>query len=105
MNDYIKNASSDALVNLASNEYGSVLVKEELSVPVVDIVFKEIKGNAAPKIISFYAKKARGTMARYMIDKEISSIEGLQQFDRDGYCYEPSVSSDKELVFYRKLDV
>ncbi len=96
---------AEALVNLASNEYADVLKRDLFQKPIIDIVFKEIKGNAAPKIISFYAKKARGLMARFMIDMEVQSVEALQEFNRDGYFFEPSQSCDTQLVFYRRLEV
>lgn len=104
VNKNIKDSQSQALVNLASNEYSKVLNKKRIHVPVIDVAFKEIKGNAKPKIISFYAKKARGTMARFMIDKQVNSLEALRKFDCDGYYFEPSASCETELVFYRHLE-
>ncbi|WP_150140388.1 peroxide stress protein YaaA, partial [Candidatus Enterovibrio escicola] len=65
------------------------------------LVFKDYnKGQY--KVVSFFAKKARGMMARYIIDKRIDSVEGLKAFNRAGYEYYAEESSDKEIVFIRK---
>ena len=53
------------------------------------------------KIISFYAKKARGLMARFVIDKRVQTVEGLKAFDREGYVFQPELSSEDKLVFRR----
>ena len=66
-------------------------------------VFKDYK-NDQYKIISFFAKKARGLMARYIIENEVSDVEGLQAFDSEGYVYSESQSTATELVFLRRQD-
>jgi len=92
---------SQFLINLASTEYFKVIKTKDIKAKIITPVFKDYK-NGQYKIISFFAKKARGLMVRYMIDKRVSTPEQLQQFDYDGYQFDQSLSSDKELVFTRK---
>jgi cytoplasmic iron level regulating protein YaaA (DUF328/UPF0246 family) len=70
---------------------------------VVTCTFKELKGNEL-KIISFYAKKARGLMARYAIDGRIDRPDGLKDFKVGGYGFDPVLSTGEEWIFTRKLD-
>lgn len=104
--DTITNTLNDALkegevfVNLASNEYFKVVKTKLLKVPVVTPVFKDYK-NGQLKMISFFAKKARGMMVRYIIDHNIDDAEGLKGFNYDGYAYDLNLSSESELVFTR----
>lgn len=97
-----KEMTKDELfLNLASNEYFKAVDTKKLKVPVITPVFKDLK-NGKLKIISFFAKKARGSMARFIIDKEVNSIEGIKGFDYDGYRFSESESKKKnELVFIR----
>lgn len=88
------------LVNLASNEYFKSIQKDALKAPIVDIHFKEQRGDQL-KIISFSAKKARGMMSRYIIQNKIESIEGLKGFTEADYIYNEDLSSEHELVFIR----
>ena len=90
----------DFLVNLASNEYFKVVKPKLLQVPIITPVFKDYK-NGKLKIISFFAKKARGLMVRYIIDQNIESIEALKGFNYEGYAFDDNLSSEKELVFTR----
>ena len=92
----------ELFLNLASQEYFKSMKTDKLKVPVITPVFKDYK-NGKLKIISFYAKKARGSMVRYVIDKEVNSIEELKGFDYDGYGYSDQYSNpDKnEFVFVR----
>ena len=91
----------ELFINLASKEYFKAIDKKRLKVPVFTPVFKDLK-NGKLKIISFFAKKARGEMVRYIIDKNIDSIEGLKSFDYDGYRYSENDSTkENELVFIR----
>lgn len=88
-----------ALVNLASNEYfGAVDSKafDQLITPQ----FKEYR-DGTPKIISFFAKKARGQMARFMIDKRVNDPEGLKDFNSDGYRFDKALSAGDTWVFSR----
>ena len=91
----------ELFVNLASNEYFSAVDKKTLKVPVVTPVFKDWK-NDKLKVISFFAKKARGMMARYIIDTDATTIEDLKGFNYDGYQFSEEHSvKQNELVFVR----
>jgi cytoplasmic iron level regulating protein YaaA (DUF328/UPF0246 family) len=85
--------ASETLVNLASNEYFSVLNAKSLQMKVVSPVFKDWK-NDKLKIISFYAKKARGLMVRYAIQNNIQDLDGILGFNLDGYAYSPEETTD-----------
>ena len=74
------------LVNLASNEYFSVLDHKKLRVPVITPVFKDWK-NDTLKMISFFAKKARGSMVRYILDSKATTLEDIRAFSEDGYQF------------------
>ena len=89
------------LLNLASKEYFKAIDPNKLKAPVIMPVFKDFK-NGKLKIISLYAKKARGSMVRYIVDTEATSVEELKGFDYDGYRYSENESSEEnELVFTR----
>jgi len=90
----------EVFVNLASNEYFKVINKTLLKTPIITPVFKDYK-NDKLKIISFYAKKARGMMVRYIIDNTIETVEGLKGFNYGGYAFDANLSSEKELLFTR----
>ena len=92
------------LVNLASNEYFSAVKPKALNAQVITPVFKDEK-NGKIKIISFYAKKARGLMARYAADHQVENAEDLKFFDVDGYKFDPEQSSETDWVFTRKQEV
>ena len=89
-----------ALLNLASEEYFKVVQSKDLGCPVVSPVFQDAK-DGKYKIISFYAKRARGLMARFVVDKRLTNIADITQFNLDGYCYCPSESVDGKPVFRR----
>ena len=94
-------AEDELFVNLASNEYFKVVNVKKLKVPVITPVFKDYK-NGKLKIISFFAKKARGSMVRFIVDSEAKTVEDLKAFDYDGYRYSEEESAKKnELVFTR----
>ncbi|AOW21896.1 peroxide stress protein YaaA [Urechidicola croceus] len=90
----------DFLVNLASNEYFKVIKPKELKVPIITPVFKDYKEGKL-KMISFFAKKARGMMVRYIIDNNINTVEDLKGFNYDGYGFDSNLSTETELVFTR----
>jgi len=106
--DKITNALNDELendelfLNLASQEYFKAVNVNKLKVPVITPIFKDYK-NGKLKIISFYAKKARGSMVRYIIDKNVQTIDDLKGFDYDDYGFSEQYSdlSNNELVFVR----
>ena len=88
------------LVNLASTEYFSALDAKKLNVPVLTPEFKEYKeGNL--KMISFFAKKARGLMVRYILDNEVQTEDELKGFNYEGYAFDANLSSGHKLVFTR----
>lgn len=88
------------LVNLASQEYFGAVDARALKLPVVTIHFREEKDGES-RIISFFAKKARGTMARYAIENRIDRAGDLKAFDRDGYRFDKAASSETEWIFIR----
>ncbi|MCH2491149.1 MAG: peroxide stress protein YaaA [Flavobacteriales bacterium] len=91
----------ETFLNLASQEYFKVINPKKLKVPVIAPVFKDFK-NGELKIISFFAKKARGSMARYVIDNDTKTLRGLKGFDYDGYSYsEKYTENELEPVFIR----
>ncbi len=100
LNRQLKKSGSPILVNLASNEYFRAVKPGQLEADVVTPVFKDLK-NGKYKIISFFAKKARGQMARYIIEKELDAVAGLKKFRIDGYRYNAAESGPRELVFTR----
>jgi cytoplasmic iron level regulating protein YaaA (DUF328/UPF0246 family) len=90
-----------ALLNLASDEYFKVIHAKALDFPIISPVFQDEKdGNF--KIISFYAKKARGLMARYVIENSIHNPKDLEGFDVDGYFFVPKLSKPEKPVFQRR---
>lgn len=92
---------NELFLNLASNEYFSAVDTKVLKVPVITPVFKDWK-NDKLKIISFYAKKARGSMVRYIIDNDVNTLEGIKNFNLDGYLYSKEHSlKENEPVFIR----
>ncbi len=90
-----------ALINLASNEYFSSVHPDRLDAPVVSPVFLDRKDDAEPRIIAFFAKRARGAMAAWIIQNRVRSIKALQGFDGMGYAYDPSRSTKDRPVFVR----
>ena len=99
--DELKNQKSDLLINLASKEYFTVLGKVPEDVNVISPAFKDYK-NGKYKIVSFYAKKARGLMARWIIQNKVTDFENLKDFDVEGYKYSKAESTSTTPVFLRK---
>ncbi len=100
LNDALAAQGDDILLNLASNEYFGAVKRKVLNARVIDIDFKDLK-NGQYEIISFYAKKARGLMSRYVIKERIEHPEQLKDFAYDGYRYSPEHSLPDRLVFLR----
>lgn len=96
----MKDANDDILVNLASNEYYKSLKANELKCRIITPVFKDYK-NETYKIISFYAKKARGMMSAYILKNRIENPEELKLFNEDGYSFNDQLSKGDEWVFTR----
>ncbi|MCU7555495.1 peroxide stress protein YaaA [Alteromonas sp. ASW11-19] len=100
LNEALAEQGDNVLVNLASNEYFKSVKKRKLDGMVVTPQFKDYKSGQY-KVISFFAKKARGAMARYILENQVEDVAGLKAFDRDGYHFSEQDSSATELVFLR----
>ncbi len=100
LNQALQAQGDPLLINLASNEYFKAVKKKELNGMIITPIFKDQK-NGQYKVISFYAKKARGLMARYILEQQLTAIEQLKGFMQDGYYFVESESTESELVFYR----
>lgn len=96
----LNQTGDEVLLNLASQEYFKVIHKKKLKLNVITPVFKELKGEQY-RMVSFYAKKARGMMARYAIENKINRVEELKNFSRDGYRFHESLSDAQQWVFTR----
>ncbi|CUH51640.1 peroxide stress protein YaaA [Shimia marina] len=92
--------NTDVLVNCASQEYFGAVDLKALKLRVITPVFMEERDGTA-KIVSFFAKKARGSMARYMIHNRLTEAEGLKDFDYGGYRFDPEKSEGDRWVFLR----
>ena len=90
----------ELFVNLASNEYFSAVDVKKLKVPVITPEFKDYKDGKL-KMISFFAKKARGLMVRYIIDTNAETVEDLKGFNYEGYAFDANLSNGNKLVFTR----
>jgi len=102
------NAELDAMsrpvvLNLASEEYFKAAVGRKLKGTLIQPVFEDWK-NGKYKIISFFAKRARGLMTRYAVLNRLQTPEGLKDFDSDGYAFVPEASDDRSWVFRRRQD-
>lgn len=103
LNQALRDQGDSVLVNLASNEYFKSVKPKNLDGVVVTPIFKDWKGDQY-KVVSFFAKKARGKMARFIIQNQLTDVSQLTQFDVDGYVYNEGMSNQSELVFTRKLE-
>jgi cytoplasmic iron level regulating protein YaaA (DUF328/UPF0246 family) len=95
-------AKSKALINLASEEYFKAVKPDRLGTAVITPVFEDWK-NGRYKIISFYAKRARGLMARYAAVNGITHPERLKRFDMEGYTFDGNRSTEHRWIFCRKI--
>lgn len=93
-------SNDELFINLASNEYFSVVDVKKLKVPVITPEFKDYKDGKL-KIISFFAKKARGLMVRYIINTNAATIDDLKRFNYDRYAFDANLSKGNNLVFTR----
>lgn len=98
INKELKN--DELFVNLASNEYFSALDTKSLKVPVITPEFKDYKDGKL-KMISFFAKKARGMMVRFIVDTQAETLDDLKAFNYDGYAFDANLSKGNQLVFTR----
>jgi cytoplasmic iron level regulating protein YaaA (DUF328/UPF0246 family) len=100
LNKQLKSLKTDTLVNLASNEYFKAANKSILNADIISPAFKDLKSGKY-KIISFYAKKARGMMTSWIIRNAITDVKQLKKFKQDGYRYNAGLSTTKNPVFTR----
>ncbi len=100
LNTQLKKSGTPVLVNLASNEYFRAVQPRALDADIITPVFRDLK-NGKYKVISFFAKKARGAMARFIIENELNAPDDLKAFRVGGYRYNRSASTARELVFLR----
>jgi cytoplasmic iron level regulating protein YaaA (DUF328/UPF0246 family) len=95
-----QSTGSEVLLNCASQEYFGAVALKALKLRGITPAFMEDKGQG-PKIVSFFAKKARGAMARYIVQNRLSDVEALQDFDIGGYAFQPDLSTADKPVFVR----
>lgn len=100
LNKTLKQAEAGILINLASQEYFKAVNTRRLNARVITPVFKDEK-NGQYKVISFYAKRARGLMVRYAAEQDITEPENLKNFDYEGYTFNLAASNENEWVFLR----
>ena len=100
LNEAAAGRKDKTLVNCASQEYFGAVDREALRLPVLDCRFLEEK-DGETRVLSFYAKRARGLMARYAIDNRIERASELRAFDREGYRFAPDLSTDQVFTFVR----
>ena len=101
INQDLKNSKSKQLINLASNEYFKSLQTRDINADIIVPVFRDYK-NGKYKIISFFAKKARGLMSAYIIKNKLKNPEEIKNFNVDGYKFNKSESTEYNWVFQRK---
>ena len=102
LNETLAGQRSKVLINLASNEYYKVVQAQNIDGRIVTINFKEWRRDAY-RFVSFSAKKARGLMARYMIDQRAERADDLKAFDVEGYAFNEELSSRDEWIFTRHI--
>jgi len=98
----LRGHAEPVVVNLASQEYFRAVDREALGAPVVHCVFEDWSGGRW-RIVSFFAKRARGAMARHVISRRAQSVAALRSFDADGYAFDAGASSPERLVFRRRI--
>jgi len=103
LNDQAAALGTDVLINCASQEYFGAVDLAALKLRVITPVFMEDK-QGGPKIVSFYAKRARGAMARFIIQHRLSDPAGIVDFDAGGYVYRPDLSEADKPVFIRPYE-
>lgn len=101
LNELLAADKTPVVVNLASQEYSRAVDRKALKARMIDCVFEEWRGDGW-KVISFSAKKARGLMARYAIAKRLETPRKLENFNLEGYAFDPAASQAERLVFRRR---
>jgi len=99
LNQDLAALKSDTIINLASNEYFKAIDKKKLKANIIDVDFREDRDGKL-KFVSFNAKKARGFMARFLVDHRIKTADGLKEFNREGYTYTGGLE-DGKMLFVR----
>jgi len=100
INNDLRTHENKIIINLASQEYFKSVNRNIIKGKIIDVEFKDLK-NDEFKVLSFFAKKARGMMARYIIKNRIEQVDDLKQFDLDGYYFDEVGSADSHFVFKR----
>lgn len=100
VNGDVESSGSKAIINLASKEYWSAIDTRKLKVPVISPIFKDER-NGEFKFITLFGKKARGWLTAHIIQNRITEPESLKQYSRDGYSFNPALSSETDWVFTR----
>ena len=100
LNEEFANEKNKYLINLASNEYFKSIKPKKLDAEIITPNFKDNK-NGQYKVISFFAKKARGSMTAFIVKNKIKSIEDIKAFDTDGYIFNKELSNEKDWIFTR----
>ena len=103
LNQAAKAAGTEILVNCASQEYFKAVDMQTLALRVIDPVFLDVK-DGVPKTVSFFAKRARGSLARFIVERRVTDPEGLKDFDLGGYRFDQASSTDSKIVFLRDED-
>lgn len=100
LNAQAEEVGTDTLINCASQEYFGAADRKALKLRVITPQFMEVK-DGKPRIVSFFAKRARGAMARFIIENRVTEPEGIKDFTSGGYAYEPDLSEGDKWVFVR----
>lgn len=101
LNQELAHHQNPQIINLASNEYSKVVNRKKLNFPIIDIHFYENK-NEVIKMIGIYSKKARGMMAKFIMENQLDDLESLKHFNQSGYQFNAASSTVKCLEFVRK---
>lgn len=102
LNEALAQEQRPVLINLASTEYAKVVERNRLQAPWLDIQFKEEDGDGL-KTVAIHAKRARGSMAAFLIRNRVERPEAMHRFDADGYRFRPALSTDRQYVFTRPV--
>ncbi len=104
LNERLAGEAAPVVVNLASQEYARAALRPALQARVVECVFEDTQPDGTHKVISFFAKHARGRMARYAIQHRVKSVKALQGFAEDGWAFVKAGSTPERLLFRRRFD-
>ncbi len=102
INQQLQQSNSNILLNLASNEYFKSIHTKALDGRLITPIFKEKRDDGSYKIISIYAKKARGMMSAFILKNKLTEVEGIKHFKEAGYCYHKELSNDNDWIFTRE---